>query len=72
MAHRTESIPLHKVAIGHIMHHDGQFKIVDGLSAGYPTLDDEWSLRVTFTDATTIFIPYPSADTTTEVVTSFY
>jgi hypothetical protein len=55
-----------------MIRHEGVVKIVDGLSAGYPDMTTEtWSLRVTFTDATTLFIPWPDSKVTTEIITGF-
>lgn len=65
----TERIPLHKLHIGHMMRHNGIIKVVDGKSAGYR--GDEWSLVVTFTDATQLVIPWPDHHVTTEIITKF-
>lgn len=67
---RTEDIPLHRVTYGHIIRHDGKNKIVDGTCAGY--IGGVWSLRIDFTDSTTLVIPYPDASTTVQVITRFY
>lgn len=72
MAVKRQAIPLHELSVGHVITHEGVHKIVDGYSVGYPTLDSEWSMTIVFTDSTTLVVPYPTAETTIEVVIRFY
>jgi len=69
---RTAPIRICDLCIGHMIRHEGENKIVDGMSPGYPRLDSGWSVTVTFTDSTSIVLPYPTADTTVDIITSFY
>jgi hypothetical protein len=72
MAVRKQTITLGELSIGHMIEHDGAIKVVDGLNAGYPRIGQPWSLRITFTDATTLYIEWPNSKATVEVVTAFY
>lgn len=67
---RTEDIPLHLIKYGHVIRHDGRNKIVDGTSAGY--ISGVWSMRIDFTDSTSLNLPWPNVNTTVSVITRFY
>ena len=67
---RTKTIFLSSLSVGHMMRHEGVNKIVDGTSTGY--IDGVWSVRVTFTDSTSLVLPYHAAAATVDVITSFY
>jgi hypothetical protein len=69
-AFKVEPIPVYKLYIGHIVHHNGKLKIVDTWSAD--TVNGVHSVRVVFEDCTQMVIPYPDNTVTVEIVTVFY